>query len=237
MIDWHSHILPDIDDGSRDVCESLGMIKALKEQGVDLVVATPHFFADDESVDAFLERRDNAWKDLSLAISEDTDLNIVLGAEVKYYSGISRMSGLERLQIGDTGLILLEMPMSKWTEYTVRELAEINSSRGLTVIIAHMERYFPMQSRKTRDRVLDSGVIMQSNASFFTRFGSKRRAISSLINGEIQLIGSDCHNMTSRPPNIKSAYDVIRKKLGEDFAGQMNEYGYRLCSEKLSRDK
>ena len=62
MIDWHSHILPGIDDGSRDVSESLALIEKLSEQGVDTVVATPHFYADDNSVDAFLEKRNKAYE-------------------------------------------------------------------------------------------------------------------------------------------------------------------------------
>ena len=45
MIDWHSHILPEMDDGSRDTDESIAMLEALKHQGVDTVIATPHFHA------------------------------------------------------------------------------------------------------------------------------------------------------------------------------------------------
>ena len=53
MIDWHSHILPGIDDGSGSIEESLALLKMQREQGADTVIATPHFFADDETVDEF----------------------------------------------------------------------------------------------------------------------------------------------------------------------------------------
>ena len=230
MIDWHSHVLPNVDDGSRDVSESLIMLKTLKEQGVDLVIATPHFFADDESVDDFLEKRERAWKELSREISENVDLSILLGAEVKYYSGISRMSGLERLQIGNSGLLLLEMPMSRWTEYTVRELAEINSSRGLTVIMAHIERYFKLQSKDTWRRLRASGILMQVNATAFEGMGQSRRTIKLLKSGMMHFVGSDCHNMTSRPPKIQNAYETLEKKCGEHMLSQIDEYGYNLLS-------
>ena len=57
MIDWHSHILPKIDDGSRSLEETLELLKMLKSQGINTVIATPHFYADDESVESFLSRR------------------------------------------------------------------------------------------------------------------------------------------------------------------------------------
>ena len=119
MIDFHSHILPGIDDGSKDVAESLAMLSALKEQGVDTVVATPHFYANHHSVEEFLRRRQKAMDRLSAELSEGAP-TIVLGAEVRYYEGISHLQNLESLCIGDSKLLLLEMPFYKWTEYTVR---------------------------------------------------------------------------------------------------------------------
>ena len=64
MIDWHSHILPGIDDGSGSIEESLALLKMQREQGADTVIATPHFFADDETVDEFLARRQESLDSL-----------------------------------------------------------------------------------------------------------------------------------------------------------------------------
>ena len=96
MIDWHSHVLPGVDDGSRDLTESLAMLSSLASQGVSFVVATPHFIANNESVDDFLERRNNASALLSEKITDGMP-GVILGAEVKYYSGISHMAELEKL--------------------------------------------------------------------------------------------------------------------------------------------
>ena len=60
MIDWHSHILPAMDDGSKDVAESISMLGMQTSQGVGTVIATPHFYANDETVAAFLKRRAEA---------------------------------------------------------------------------------------------------------------------------------------------------------------------------------
>lgn len=227
MIDWHSHILPGMDDGSRDVDESLSMIGSLGSQGVDCVVATPHFYADDESVEEFLKRRQISFDELSANLPADAP-NVVCGAEVRYFPGISHMEGLERLTIGNSRLLLLEMSMSRWTEYTVRELIELAARGNITVILAHIERYIFMQSSDVWDRLLDSGFLMQVNASFFSRFGTKRKALRLLDSGRIHLVGSDCHNMTDRSPRIGTAYDLITKKLGKSFVSEINEYGNSL---------
>lgn len=226
MIDWHSHVLPAVDDGSRDVGESLAMLGALARQGVDTVVATPHFYADEERVDSFLARRETAYKILTEQ-TKNSGIRILRGAEVRYYPGISRLEGLSRLTLEDGGLLLLEMPMARWTDHTLRELTEISGRQGIRLILAHIERYVSLQERGTMERLLGEGILMQVNASFFERLGSRRKAIRLLKEGYIHFLGSDCHNTTTRPPNVGSAYERIRRKCGEDFVTQMNEYGYQ----------
>jgi len=223
VIDWHSHILPGVDDGSRDVAESITMLQALSEQGVDTVIATPHFYANDEPVASFIQRRENAYRELQAHLPESAP-EILLGAEVRYYPGISRLDGLRNLRIDNTKLLLLEMSFTKWTEYTVGELIELASGGDMIIILAHIERYLSMQSGKVWDRLYDSGILMQVNASFFEGF-SRRKALSLLENGGIHFIGSDCHNMTSRPPQMSKAFEAIEKKLGINFISQMNEFG------------
>ena len=72
---------------------------------------------------------------------------------------------------------------------------------------------------------------MQANASFFNEIFSKRKALDMLANGGIHMIGSDCHNVRSRPPRLNKAYDLIRKKFSDEFVTQFNEYGYSLLFE------
>lgn len=231
MIDWHSHLLPGIDDGSRDVEESLALLRMEAEQGVDTVVATPHFFADDGSVDSFVEQRQKSYETLKSAMPEGSP-DIVLGAEVRYYPGIGKLAELEKLSIGESKLLLLEMPMEKWTDYTVRELTGIARSGRVKLILAHIERYLGLQSESSWSRLYEAGVAMQVNASFFTGFTTKRTALSYLLNGAIHLIGSDCHNTKYRPPKLGEAYKVIRRKFGDEFVNQFNEYGEYLLKTK-----
>lgn len=109
MIDFHSHILPGMDDGSQTVEESLTLLEMLRAQGVDTVAATPHFYARENSPEVFLRRRREAWERLNARLTPGGP-QVLLGAEVRYYRGISRLEELHRLCLSGTHVLLLEMP-------------------------------------------------------------------------------------------------------------------------------
>ncbi len=226
MIDWHSHILPGMDDGSRSVEESLAMLKLMSGQGVSCVAATPHFYANAETCDHFLSRRHSSFEALTGHLTNEHP-RVLCGAEVRYYPGIAKFNDLSSLTIDGTRVLLLEMPMMHWTEYTVNELIELSVARGLTVALAHIERCLPMQNIKTFIRLRENGILMQVNASYFIRIASRRKAVSLLDTGLIHFLGSDTHNLTDRKPNLESAYKIIEKKFGNYFVVQMNEFGNR----------
>jgi len=229
MVDFHSHILPAIDDGSRDVAESLELIKLLKEQGINTVVATPHFIANQESLDSFLIRRSNAFNLLKTEFT-DNDISILLGAEVKFYPGISRMEGLEKLCIEESNILLIEMPFEKWSELTVKEILEISNLKNLTVVIAHIDRYLSFGVSSAVDVFVQNGVLIQANADFLKGFFNRKKAFKMIDSNKLHLIGSDCHNITSRPPKIGEAYNVIEKNYGSDFVKFMTDF----ASKKLN---
>lgn len=223
MVDFHSHILPCIDDGSQSVEESVELLKMLSEQGVETVVATPHFLADRESVEDFLKRRQVSYETLIAELPQGMP-RIILGAEVKYYSGICHMESLRELCIGNSNMLLLEMPMSKWTEYTVREIIDLSNSKGITLVLAHIDRYLSFQDSDVWGRLLESGILFQVNATFFTERRSRRKAFSLIKNNSIHFLGSDCHRVVARPPYIGQATEIIGKKFGEEFVALMTEY-------------
>lgn len=227
MIDWHNHVLPEMDDGSHSVAESITMMQTQASQGVTLVVATPHFYPNDESVASFLQRRAHSYEKLMEQWSSPMPA-IRLGAEVQYYPGISRMDELKSLRIQDSKLLLLEMPMSRWTETVIRELIDLSGKNGICLVLAHIDRYLHLQNAGVWERLLDHGILMQTNASFFNTLLTRRKALTLLSRGYVHFLGSDCHNMTSRPPQVGKAFDLIRKRFGDDYVYQMTEYGYSL---------
>lgn len=212
MIDFHTHILPGIDDGSASPEESVQMLRALVQQGVDTVVATPHFSALKQTPVEFVEQRAQAYA----AIPQEEGLpRILLGAEVAYFNSMSRCEALSLLQAGNSGLLLIEMPFGAWSDRMIDDICAIEMQLGLTPVLAHVERYARKDQFPRYQALLQDQVLIQCNAQFFLKGLEKRRALKMLASGQIQFLGSDCHNMTHRAPNIGDAVTQIRKKLGD----------------------
>lgn len=227
MIDFHSHILPGIDDGSPDVETSLRMVRAMQRQGIDTVCATSHYYATQRSPERFLMRREQAWEKLAEQLPEDAP-RILLGAEVLYFPGISRMRELPDLCLEGTNLLLLEMPFERWTEAAVREVTEIAHSGEFTLMLAHIERYYKQQPKRVWEDFLDLGVLMQANADFFLPFKTRHKAMKLLENETIHLLGTDAHNMGSRAPRMAEAFLMIEKKLGRGPLKEINRLGRQI---------
>ena len=227
MIDFHSHILPNMDDGSQSVAESVAMLQEMAAQGVKQVVATPHFYPRKESVAHFLERREAAWAALREETAKHTDLpEVRLGAEVFYYTGISDSPELEKLAVQDTRYLLVEMPDGQWTPRMYRELEKIALLQGLTPIVAHVDRYIrPFHTKGIPETLAQLPVLVQANGAFFLDRWTSSLAMKLLKKGQIHLLGSDAHNLDSRSPNLGAAAETIRKKLGEEVLEMLAQNG------------
>lgn len=228
FIDFHSHILPGIDDGSASLEESIELLKMEAQQGITHVVATPHFYAHHDSPENFLERRNKAFAELSEEMKKYSDLpQISLGAEVYYFPGISDSEALDLLTIDGKRFILIEMSVGHWTENMYKEIENIYTRRGITPIMAHMDRYIaPFNTHKIPEKFAQLPVLVQANANFFLKGGfTSNMAFKLLKADKIQLLGSDCHNLTSRLPNLGGAIEAIEKKLGEGAINRINDYG------------
>lgn len=216
--DFHSHILPGIDDGSASLEESLEMLRQMSRQGISRVVATPHFYGHQDSPRRFVARRQEAFRRLTEAVREHPELpEIRLGAEVYYFPGISECEELELLKLEGTPYILVEMPMAKWTDSMYRDLQGIREKQGLIPIVAHVDRYIaPFRTHGIPERLAKLPVLVQANASFFIARSTRSMALRMLKAGQIQLLGSDCHNLDSRAPRLGEAAEVIRSRLGRE---------------------
>lgn len=223
MTDFHSHILPGVDDGSKDVEMSVAMLRALAEQGVERVVATPHFYPRRDDPVRFLERRRKAADRLMESISgEEGFPELILGAEVYYFPGISHSDGLRSLTIAGKRGILIEMPPAPWTQSMYRELENIHTQQGLLPIVAHVDRYIrPLRTFGIPGHLAELPVLVQANAEFFLQ--SRNLAMRLLRREQIHLIGSDCHNLTDRPPNMAGAIHEIRRCCGEEILDKLRD--------------
>ena len=216
MLDAHTHILPGVDDGSQSVEESMAMLGEEWKQGIDTVILTPHFYADKEAPERFLRRRAHATRKLEEALYMNSETpQTLLGAEVAYFNGMSRSEELDVLCIGDTQAMLIEMPFCRWNDAVLDEISFLQEYRGIQPIIAHIERYIGFQPSGTVQQLCEEGVWIQANASFFLQWQTAWKAMSMLKKQYIHFIGSDCHGINHRPPNIGKAMAAISKKLGK----------------------
>lgn len=221
-VDFHSHILPSMDDGSKDAQQSLVMLEKACEQGTSVMVATPHFYPEDEGPSTFLSRRDAAVQRLlNGGYNATVHPRVCVGAEVAYFRGIGRCEDLKKLCIAGTKVILIEMPFCHWTDTILEDVCLIRTNQGLTPILAHIERYPDMSKASMRHQMLQNGFLLQINASMMDGVLSRRRALQMLTSGEVQLLGSDCHNMTTRPPGMQAMLQYIAERGEPELLTQM----------------
>ncbi len=231
MIDFHSHILPGIDDGSKDIHETKELLKMEYQQGVRKVLATPHFYANQESILHFLEKREASKRQLDVLKQTDTTLpELRMAAEVYYFPGMGKAEMLPRLCMEDSSLILIELPFAQWTAGMYQDVKNMMEKQHLTVILAHVERYVEFQKdHSIWDAMMELPLYPQINAGSLIRRGKKRRFDLKLIrSGTSVLLGTDCHNVISRPPNMEEGRAVIARKLGNHHLEQMDAYGREL---------
>ena len=213
ICDLHGHFLPGIDDGSGSVEESLKMLESAQEQGIAMMFATPHYYSN-ESVTDFLHRRNKSMTQLQEAMARQGGRypEICLGAEVAYRRGIGNAEELEKLCLGCSGYLLLEMPFAPWDRAVFQDLSSMINVRGIVPVIAHIERYLHMQKREQIERLLGQDVLVQMNASMLLSWSTRGKARRLLESGIVHLLGSDCHNMQNRAPNMGAALDYLEKK-------------------------
>lgn len=213
MVDFHSHILPNVDDGSSSLEMSLSMLEAEKEHGVKTVIATPHFYAVQDTPEQFLERRREAADKLRAATKDRPDLpEILLGAEVAYFRGMSSCEVLWDLRIAKTNYILVEPPLAPWDSNVFKELKELPNKQNLYPIIAHVDRYLmPFWWKKMMKQLDHMAAVLQFNASFF--LGSRAKLAHKLMEeGRVHLLGSDCHDLSGRAPSLGALRQVLTEE-------------------------
>jgi protein-tyrosine phosphatase len=218
LTDYHCHILPGIDDGAYDADTSLAMIETMKEQGVERIIATPHFYAHEErSLTEYLIRREIAYESIADFAAVQ---NIMLGAEIAIEHGISKIHGIDRLAIEDTGNILLELPFRDLEDWMLEEIDAIASEYGLTVILAHVHRYLEYYSAENVERLLKTDAVFQFNNEAFLVERDKA-LLKQLIDDKKRIVfGSDAHNMGARHPN----WDMILEECDPEILEASNNF-------------
>lgn len=206
------------------------MLRMEAEQGVTRVVATPHFYPRYDDPVSFLERRARSEQLLREEMEKHTGLpTLLVGAEVFFFRGMSESEFLPRLTIGGKGCMLIEMPPAPWPEAFYRELEAIWARWRILPIIAHIDRYIgPLRTHGIPERLSRLPVFVQANAEFFLSRSTAAMACRMLGAGQIQLLGSDCHDQAVRKPNLGAAAKYIERKAGSGVLSMICECEHRI---------
>jgi len=233
MTELHCHILPGIDDGAKDLDSSLALLREEKKQGVDSIVFTPHFNFEKISVEDFVAIRENAYR--QLANNEEfqkMNFSTKLASEV-YFSANLDSADLEPLCFGGNEYILIEFPFH-FKPHGIMNMIDNVINRGYTPIIAHVERYDYVSKDPTiLYDLVERGCLAHINAEVLIRNSSKSSLPMKYIKwGLVQFICTDCHSIERRPPNIEQGYEIVRKKLGDEYFNILSENAKRVFDGK-----
>ncbi|MBQ9531098.1 MAG: hypothetical protein IJR70_03390 [Eubacterium sp.] len=219
LIEMHSHILPGIDDGAKDVETSLKMIERLRDQGAKKILLTPHYYSDTISLDDFLRKREAAYNTLIKEVPSGYP-ELIPAAEVYISQYLFNNKNIKDLCIGSSNYVLIEHPFSaRFDDKDYDRLLNLYCDYRVKPVLAHIERYRALMDDKYKlADLIDIGCLPQVNISTFAEAPRriKKKLFKFLNNGQIMLLGSDCHNLDSRPPEYEDGINVILKESGQE---------------------
>ncbi len=231
LVETHCHILPAVDDGSQDTETSIRMIRKLQLQGAKKIILTPHYYSDSISLHDFLERRSAAFEKLKAALPPDSP-ELIPAAEVYISKYLFNNEDISPLCIGNSNYILIEHPFSStFSQNSYDRLINMYCDYRAKPILAHIERYRPlMEDGELLDNYINMGCLVQVNIGSFADAprSIRKRLIKYLESGRIHLIGSDCHNLTSRPPDYSKGAKIIIEKCGRGALDKLIENANEL---------
>lgn len=228
MLDLHAHVLPGIDDGPRTLEDAVALARALADDGVEHVVATPHIYPG--VFDNTPDRIADAFERLRQAIADsDIRLTMTWAAEVRICPEIIDWLERRRLPLLNGSLVgpstvLIELPDGQIPVGTDRLMARL-VDHGITPLMAHPERNKAVMEQPSRLEALRRlGCRFQLTAgSIVGDFGSRARTTATqlLEAGWVDVVGSDAHNLSGRRPRMSAARAWVSEHFGTERAEQL----------------
>lgn len=222
MIDLHAHILPGRDDGPQSEADSLAMARSAVEDGITILVATPHCL--DGRYHNFRDAVQQACARFNrLLAREEINLQVRPGAEIRFAPElVAQMDRGRLMTLNDTGrYFLLELP-DPFISHMVRHIVFQMAGQGRVPIICHPERNKMIQRDPEQLRaMLAAGALSQITGGSLTgQFGRRARetGIRLVKTGMVHFMGSDAHSPGARPPRLAEAFNVLGDLAGPGAA-------------------
>lgn len=219
-IDIHSHILPNMDDGARSVNQSLSMLRIACEEGIDLMIATPHNMPGKGCPDAELVYQ-NVEKLAELADREDLPIQILCGTEYYFREEVLELLEEDRaITLGGSDCVLVEFDPMVDRAYFRNALRDILGT-GYRPVTAHVERYGKVLEDISLLKDLHKmGVLFQVNAASVVGDNGRqaRKDVKSLLKDElVEFVATDAHSDGRRAPYMEKCAGLLYKKCGSRY--------------------
>ena len=224
MIDIHCHILPEVDDGSRSLNESIEMAMIAKEQGITKIVNTSHYHPDfrykkGEELLKELEDFNNVLKENMI------DIEVVIGNEIYYTKDlIKEIDELDFYTLNNSRYILIELPPTNFPKDLCNIVYELKEKNYIPVF-AHVERYREVQENpELIYEVINAGAIIQVNShSILGKSGKElQKVCNTLLNRNmVHVVGTDAHSSKRRTPIFLDAYKYVSEKYSKEMADDL----------------
>lgn len=217
LTETHCHIIPNIDDGANSVEMSLKMIETLESFGAKTIILTPHYYSDSISYTDFVKKRNDAFE--VLKENYKGDVRLTAAAEVYVSDYLLHNDNLDGIKIANGNYALLEHSFSdSFSSKTFERLENLYYDFSVVPVLAHIERYNSLMSDFSKiEELIDMGCMTQVNISSFADFPrhARKKILKLVDKGLVNLIGSDCHNMSGRAPVYEDGIKVILKHFGQ----------------------
>ena len=224
MIDIHCHILPEVDDGSRSLNESIEMAMIAKEQGITKIVNTSHYHPDfrykkGKELLKELEDFNNVLKENMI------DIEVVIGNEIYYTKDlIKEIDELDFYTLNNSRYILIELPPTNFPKDLCNIVYELKEKNYIPVF-AHVERYREVQENpELIYEVINAGAIIQVNShSILGKSGKElQKVCNTLLNRNmVHVVGTDAHSSKRRTPIFLDAYKYVSEKYSKEMADDL----------------
>lgn len=231
MIDFHAHILPNLDDGSKSIEETFALIEEAKKVGFEGIISTSHYMED------YYESNKSekiTWINAINNIAKEKNLNIhiYLGNEIYISSNMIELLKTEKAcTINDTSYVLFELPFNTKPINLYDVIYDLLEYK-LVPILAHIERYtFVQKDPQIVYDLIEKGVLIQSNyGSFIGQYGDKAQIIAKrfLESDIVHFLGTDVHKQNTIYPQIPQILKELEKIIGKDKLEKITKINPRL---------
>lgn len=237
MIDFHNHIIPSVDDGPKSIEISIEMLKEAENQGITDVISTVHFQhpkMDGKNTEySFIRQK---CKELQKSIDiNKINVRIHIAAEVFYLPNLTRILDNPLVTVGNGKFMLIEFQTKILPPNYISEFFKL-TQKGITPIIAHPERYAPIQENiDLCEEWIKRGYVLQADCgSIIGHFGEKcKSTVMELIKrGYIQIIGSDAHNNRIRNFCLKPAHKILEDLFDDEIIKKLKHNSILLLEGK-----